>query len=439
MGMAAPVLLGRVATLGAMRRVALVTGVLVLGALDSACVSESMWQRQIRRVSVSLAVGDRVSAREEAEVAMSLARVSLGGPGRVAATFEVAASVEIRDERWLLAECNLRRAIALRRAADSTSRVENGLFRLRGVLVEQGRLDEARVVEDELLESLVRPRSAPAWNGRRWGTKTWTEKEARGGIEWSFAGELVEAGAMEAALDAFRRGESLSPRLRLVSARNAEHLLLRAVALEDVGREEEAAALREEVREVLGRSDYVGDVLLDAGDYSIVARWQHSDMPLRIYIERPSTLVVERPDVAFGIAHEAVEAWQDTAGGGVPRFVFLREAKDADIRIAWFHDRRFEGTVGLCTSNAEWQDEPMQGARVTLYSRILGKYLPEDRLRHVAIHEVGHALGLHGHSPLEDDTMYPSVPATPLAEPSARDRQTLRRLYSQTPGQSYNP
>lgn len=45
------------------------------------------------------------------------------------------------------------------------------------------------------------------------------------------------------------------------------------------------------------------------------------------------------------------------------------------------------------------------------------------------LHEMGHALGLGGHSPLETDIMYESIsPASP-GELSDRDRATLAALY----------
>ena len=94
---------------------------------------------------------------------------------------------------------------------------------------------------------------------------------------------------------------------------------------------------------------------------------------------------------------------------------------------------------GVCRSRAGWDDEPLKGAKVTLISRMMGRYLSDASLRHVAIHEIGHALGLLGHSSREDDIMYPSVSGTPRSAPSERDVRTIRRLYGATPGQSYNP
>jgi predicted Zn-dependent protease len=55
---------------------------------------------------------------------------------------------------------------------------------------------------------------------------------------------------------------------------------------------------------------------------------------------------------------------------------------------------------------------------------------PELSLLAAARHELGHALGIWGHSPLETDVMYFSQVRTPPTI-SARDINTLKRVYEQ--------
>jgi len=66
----------------------------------------------------------------------------------------------------------------------------------------------------------------------------------------------------------------------------------------------------------------------------------------------------------------------------------------------------------------------------------LATHLPDGRpvspsqMVALALHELGHALGL-GHSPVKTDAMYPETSATDLTQ---RDRRTAMLLYDLPPG-----
>jgi predicted Zn-dependent protease len=70
---------------------------------------------------------------------------------------------------------------------------------------------------------------------------------------------------------------------------------------------------------------------------------------------------------------------------------------------------------------------------ITLLTVPLSPELPmtENRMRTVCLHEIGHALGLGGHTTNPDDIMfYTSSLADVAKHLSDRDRATLVRLYS---------
>ncbi|MBX9687103.1 MAG: matrixin family metalloprotease, partial [Candidatus Obscuribacterales bacterium] len=56
--------------------------------------------------------------------------------------------------------------------------------------------------------------------------------------------------------------------------------------------------------------------------------------------------------------------------------------------------------------------------------------LSDDKLRQTALHEVGHALGLNGHSSNPGDIMYFASVAVNSPQLSERDIKTLQLLYS---------
>ena len=165
---------------------------------------------------------------------------------------------------------------------------------------------------------------------------------------------------------------------------------------------------------------YLGEP--DGGAEPVLPRWQTGD-------DAPRTLWVHfgnPPPQRPGFWDEtvrAMEAWN--AVGGIPlSFRQTEHALSADVEFRWI--RRFEaqqaGTTDWETDGDGW----LNSAVVTLaMEHREGIPMSGEFLRMVAIHELGHVLGLP-HSGDPNDVMHPGNRNLSL---SNRDIRSARRLY----------
>ena len=73
---------------------------------------------------------------------------------------------------------------------------------------------------------------------------------------------------------------------------------------------------------------------------------------------------------------------------------------------------------------------PQEGGRLVLVRRDAdGRVASLDEIHETVLHEMGHALGLMGHSDDPNDIMFPSVTHRTEKGLSDRDRRTLAALY----------
>ena len=182
-------------------------------------------------------------------------------------------------------------------------------------------------------------------------------------------------------------------------------------------------------------SDYYGEI----AESSESERW--NSFPIKVWIGN-----VPSANWAQG-AREACNIWQSM----LP-LELTAEPEEADIRFDWEAGTDVEGAVG---EEIDWVQfrrvgNELTGRKVAFISVDLSRRWSKDEMRAIVLHEMGHALGIRGHSDSKGDIMYwqvqekshqvripgvyyPFAWKTLVSKPSQRDLNTLIRLYN-TPG-----
>jgi hypothetical protein len=152
--------------------------------------------------------------------------------------------------------------------------------------------------------------------------------------------------------------------------------------------------------------------------------WQRpegADAAIRVWIAYGDSIPMWKP-VDRMVARDAFHEWTDA---GVPlKFTFVPDSAQAAIRVVW-RDELPDGRAGQVTRQVD-RNGWLRGALVELNTRSMrGRRQDEATLRAVALHEVGHLIGLE-HSDDASDIMAAWVRARDL---TASDRAAAQSLY----------
>ena len=164
-----------------------------------------------------------------------------------------------------------------------------------------------------------------------------------------------------------------------------------------------------------------------------VKRWTKDKMPLKVYIA-PGEKVSNYSSEYKTILKESFLQWQEKTEQLV-QFEFVDSATKSDIECYWTDDPNrvlFWGEGGHCAT-FDASSGRQHCEIVFLTQSVAKKPVRPKSMQAFTLHEIGHALGIAGHSNNPEDIMY--AIATSRKEPgvSRADSKTLKLVYSMKP------
>jgi hypothetical protein len=202
------------------------------------------------------------------------------------------------------------------------------------------------------------------------------------------------------------------------------------IAGADVKASREPAPIRDlsEIRRRLIENQvgtYIGDILAERD--SNIARWpDRSSHPLRVWVQSADRLPDWSPTYV-GQVRDAFTTWV-SSGAPIP-FTFVVDSSAADVHVTWVDhfDEQISGKTMWARDDNWWIVDA--NIAIALHHNH-GEPLDASAVRAIALHEVGHLLGLDHCA----DTTNIMTPRVRVRDLSPADRATMQLIYALPPG-----
>ncbi|MBK9280550.1 MAG: tetratricopeptide repeat protein [Candidatus Obscuribacter sp.] len=167
--------------------------------------------------------------------------------------------------------------------------------------------------------------------------------------------------------------------------------------------------------------------------------WSQSRMPLKIFVSDGTGMKGYRSNFPSFIT-KSLDNWVKASGNKLS-YQIVDNAAQADIQVEWTEDYLFKeeegrkrAAAGITANqpehngNTPWNIGHSQ-IRIQTFDCLSGDDCTDDDMYSTCLHEIGHSLGLCGHSANYSDIMYFGATNRQLPAATKRDKATMGKLY----------
>lgn len=165
--------------------------------------------------------------------------------------------------------------------------------------------------------------------------------------------------------------------------------------------------------------------------------WPLERMPLKVFISDGAGTPGYQ-DYYPDFMRKAFNEWQGTSSGKV-RWQEVASPEQADIVVSWTAEAKPKGpgveagetksTIGV---NRFTGQQNIIRAHISILTSLMGRPFDDVDTYKTCLHEVGHAIGMEGHSSVASDIMYPILNKAQTPYLKERDINTIAELYSES-------
>ena len=163
----------------------------------------------------------------------------------------------------------------------------------------------------------------------------------------------------------------------------------------------------------------------DSGDYynEIEQKTRWAKTPIKVWIQHTNNNANLK---------NAFYTWQNALYPTIA-FEMVNRKEDAQLQVVFGNlpQGSPKGAVGITQTRTYLKNPSVLGIATIYLTQFdpYGSRLSDNNIYGVLVHEIGHAIGIGGHSKNKNDVMYPSTDNYNL-RPTRRDINTVRKIYS---------